>query len=248
MGKFRDLTGMRFGRLTVVRRAEDYISPSGKHRIRWLCDCDCGNSTTVLGENLGKTTYSCGCFNKERASARMKKFNTYDLSGKYGIGYTSKGEEFYFDLEDYDKIKKYYWYKNDQGYVLAYTQNKTLRMHKLFVEGQYIDHINSNTSDNRRSNLRVVNKSQNSMNRGLQSNNASGATGVYWHKQSSKWVAFIQINRKHIHLGSFENFEDAVKARKDGEEKYFGEFSYDNSQSYTINNERIDNYYEQKSD
>ena len=86
------------------------------------------------------------------------------------------------------------------------------------------------------------------MNRGLQSNNASGATGVYWHKQSSKWVAFIQNNRKHIHLGSFENFEDAVKARKDGEEKYFGEFSYDNSQSYTINNERIDNYYEQKSD
>lgn len=34
--------------------------------------------------------------------------NTYDLSGEYGIGYTTKGEEFWFDLEDYDKIKSIY--------------------------------------------------------------------------------------------------------------------------------------------
>ena len=40
-------------------------------------------------------------------SETFKKYNTYDLSGEYGIGYTSKGEEFYFDLDDYDKIKDY---------------------------------------------------------------------------------------------------------------------------------------------
>lgn len=122
MGRFKDLTGQRFGRLVVIKRVEDYVSSKGKHRTQWLCKCDCGNKKIVLGENLGKTTYSCGCFNKEVSSIRMRKFNAYDLSGEYGIGYTSKGEEFYFDLEDYDKIKDCYWYKNDQGYLLSYTK------------------------------------------------------------------------------------------------------------------------------
>ena len=41
MGNFKDLTGMKFGRLTVVKRGEDYITPKGKKIIRWLCECDC---------------------------------------------------------------------------------------------------------------------------------------------------------------------------------------------------------------
>ena len=235
MGKFRDLTGQRFGRLTVIRRAEDYVSPSGRHRAQWLCNCDCGNEIVVLGERLTREiTRSCGCLNRELASQRLKKINTYNLSGEYGIGYTAKGEKFYFDLEDYDKIKDYYWYKNDQGYLLAYTKNKTFRMHKMFIKGQYIDHINGKTFDNRKNNLRVASKSQNAMNKGLQDNNTSGVTGVYWHKQLSKWVAYITVDGQYIYLGSFNKFEEAVKARKEAEEKYFGEFSYDNSQSYAI--------------
>ena len=64
MGKFIDLTGQRFGRLTVLSRAEDYVSPKGKHVIRWLCRCDCGAITSVAGQNLTKkngSTKSCGC-------------------------------------------------------------------------------------------------------------------------------------------------------------------------------------------
>ncbi len=234
MGKFIDLTGQRFGRLTVIRRVEDHIQPSGKRIIMWRCSCDCGNETVVSGSNLRKEhVKSCGCFNKKIVSERMKKYNIYDLSGEYGVGYTVKNEEFYFDIEDYDKIKDYYWYKNDQGYLLAYTRNKTIRMHKLFVNGRYIDHINGNVFDNRKSNLRPATKSQNGMNRGLQINNTVGVTGVYWHKKNNKWVAYITINRKNIYIGSFSILEDAVKARKEAEEKYFGEFSYDNSQNYT---------------
>lgn len=235
MGKFKDLTGQRFDRLTVIRRAEDHVSPKGRRYVRWLCKCDCGNDVIVFSGNLGRShTMSCGCLNKEVASETMKKYNTYDLSGEYGIGYTEKGEKFYFDLEDYNKIKPFYWYKDDNGYLLAYTKNKTLRMHRLFVNSKYVDHINSNTSDNRKNNLRAATKSQNGMNRHLQSNNTSGVTGVYWHKQINKWVAYIMINRRYIYLGSFSSFEDAVKTRKEAEEKYFGEYSYDNSQSYNI--------------
>lgn len=236
MGKFKDLTGQKFGRLTVIERVEDHVSPKGRKYVRWECKCDCGNDIIVFGSNLGrKHTMSCGCLNKEVAYEKMKKYNTYDLSNSYGIGYTVKGEKFYFDLEDYDRIKDYYWYKNDEGYVLSYTKNGTLRMHKLFIDGQYIDHINGNTSDNRKSNLRVATKSQNGMNRDLQLNNTSGVTGVYWHKQLGKWVAYITINREYIYLGSFNEFDGAVKVRKEAEDKYFGEFSYDNSQNYIIN-------------
>lgn len=62
MGKFIDLTDKRFGKLKVVCRADDYISPKGYVAVNWLCECECGNTTVVRGCNLksGATT-SCGC-------------------------------------------------------------------------------------------------------------------------------------------------------------------------------------------
>lgn len=100
-----------------------------------------------------------------------------------------------------------------------------------------IDHKDGELSrkDNRKSNLRIATRSQNQMNKGKQKNNKSGVVGVGWHKTSGKWAAYIAVDNKQIHLGLFDNFEDAVKARKEAEDKYFGEFSYDNSQSYNIN-------------
>lgn len=66
MGKLIDLTGQRFGRLTVVERAENKMSPNGTQKACWLCQCECGNRTVVIGQELrnGKTT-SCGCFLRE---------------------------------------------------------------------------------------------------------------------------------------------------------------------------------------
>ena len=98
-----------------------------------------------------------------------------------------------------------------------------------------VDHINHNTFDNRKSRLRVATTSQNAMNRTKGSNNTSGVTGVVWVKNRNNWKAEIKINDETIYLGSYDKFEDAVKARKEAEDKYFGEWSYDNSQSYKIN-------------
>lgn len=68
------------------------------------------------------------------------------------------------------------------------------------------------------------------MNRQLAANNKTGVTGIFWHTKLAKWRATIQINNHQIFLGDYDNFDDAVKARKEAEEKYFGEWSYDNSQ------------------
>ena len=62
MSKFQDLTGKKFGKLSVISRAEDYIKPTGKKIIQWDCLCKCGNKTIVRGEYLKSGhTKSCGC-------------------------------------------------------------------------------------------------------------------------------------------------------------------------------------------
>lgn len=71
MSRFVDLTGQRFGRLTVVQRVEDYISPKGERKTVWLCCCDCGNTVPSMGCFLvsGKMK-SCGCLRNERIKAQ----------------------------------------------------------------------------------------------------------------------------------------------------------------------------------
>lgn len=66
MRKFTDLTGQKFGRLTVLERTDDYISPKGDRTIQWLCLCECGNKRKVQSSHLKDGhTKSCGCLNKD---------------------------------------------------------------------------------------------------------------------------------------------------------------------------------------
>ena len=231
---FKNLTGLKFGRLTVLEQAGNRIGKNGKSLIFWKCLCECGNIVEVYAGSLtnGLTT-SCGCLQKEKAKEnglKYKRKNIYDLTQKYGIGYLyDSNKKFYFDLEDYGKIKEYYWVINNKGYVITGgANNSNLLMHRLILnvlDDQEVDHINHNTNDNRKENLRIVTRSQNQMNASLRSNNTSGVTGVYFDNTYGYWVSKIQQDV----LGHFANFEDAVKVRKEAEEKYFGEYSYDES-------------------
>lgn len=228
----------RFGRLTTIQQLEPHVSKSKRKYRRWLCKCDCGNEKIVFEDNLkyNKTT-SCGCYKKEIASSmqtpefieyrskKLKKYNTYDLTGEYGVGYTSKGEEFYFDLEDYDKIKNHCWCISKNGYCCAKDceSKKVIYMHRLILSNcKYIDHINHKKYDNRKQNIRNVNPTENAMNK-------ENVIGVYYDNTKQKWKARIQLYHKVINLGSYDCFEDALLSRKQAEEKYFGKFSYDNS-------------------
>ena len=225
--------GEVYGRLTILKEVEPHIQPSGQKQRMVLVRCSCGSDPfEVMFSNLrnGATT-SCGCIRKEKTKEIHKKYNTYDLETyEYGVGYTTKGEEFYFDKDDYQKIKEYTWYLDKDGYVIAYESNtgKTIRFHRLVMncpEGMYVDHIFHKVTDNRKSQLRGVTCSQNNMNRGISKNNTSSVTGVSWHKARNKWKAYITINGKTKHLGFFINKEDAIQARLEAEKKYFGEFS-----------------------
>ncbi len=212
---FEDLTGKVYNKLTVIKRVEDKISKSGYNTICWLCKCSCdkGNEVVVRASDLkrGKVK-SCGC---------IRKVNNYNLKGEYGIGYTHKGEEFYFDLEDYIKIKDYCWLTDSDGYIITRHNNKNILLHRLIMnvtdKNVVVDHIYHKVYDNRKSQLRLATSHENSLN--------NKCKGVYWDNTYNKWIAQLTYNKKK-HSKGFHSYEEAREYRKYLEEKYFGEFAY----------------------
>ena len=97
--------------------------------------------------------------------------------------------------------------------------------------GMHIDHIDGNGTNNSPSNLRLATQSQNRQNSSKSSSNTSGVLGVSWNAKSQKWEARIKIHGRSLHLGLFEEFNDAVIARKSAEVKHFGEYSFDASRN-----------------
>ena len=222
------LIGQKFGNLTV----ESFYGYNKYKCILYNCKCDCGKSCIVSYTDLttGRKD-NCGCKTKEKMRKAKEKFNKYDLSHECGIGWTTNNNNiFYFDLEDYDKIKNYCWIEHD-GYLEANPKNgkKTnLKFHRLILKAkgynEKVDHINHNTLDNRKSNLRICTNQQNSFNHKVHSNSSTGYSGITYIKERNKYRARIFINKKGIHLGYFENLEDAIQARRNAEKIYFKEY------------------------
>jgi hypothetical protein len=224
-----NLAGRKFGRLTVKQKY-DVI---GKGETRWLCDCDCGNKNVPIsrGSLISGNTKSCGCFQKEMVYITKKKYNEYDLSGEYGVGYTSNtNKEFYFDLEDYDLIKEYCWYENDSGYIVSrMSGGKNIRQHRLILKildkGEtIIDHINTIKHDNRKANLRFANKQTNGINRKCNKNNKLGVKGI--HEKNGKYYPKVMKDGKSYYIGTFNNLKDAIEAHFNKSKELFGEFAF----------------------
>ena len=227
-----DFVDKKFGRLTVISKSNK--RKGERKKIMWYCKCDCGNYVDILGESLsGGTTKSCGCIYKETRHEIMKSYNEYDLTSKeYGIGYCKNGSEFYFDKEDYDKIKKYCW-NYDGRYVNTHNidaiknnyTTKIIRLHRLVLgvedrEEIEIDHINTIRYDCRKENLRKATTSQNSFNKECNCATLENPVGIY--KLGEKFSVYIQGNK----IGTYDNFEEAFKIRKQKEFENYGEFGY----------------------
>lgn len=141
-------------------------------------------------------------------------------------------EKCLIDLEDIELIKNIKWHKSELQKSTHYciSNNKQWkRIHRLILgisdPNIFIDHINHNGLDNRKSNLRICNNSQNLCNCSIPKNNKSGCKGVYWSNERQKWCAQITIKNKTKSLGRYTNYEDAVKARNEAALKYYGEFA-----------------------
>ncbi len=252
--------GNSYGDWKIIKKGNSKLVGNGKNKKvkknTWVCQCNCGYCNQeireVLENNL-KNGKSNGCGVKSKYNnKRNKKYNTYDLSGDYGIGYASKGEEFYFDLEDYDKIKDYCWHKHKDGYLRTSAgkdeNNKHILIlqHRLILDileyeeyGLEVDHKNRIPHDNRKNNLIIVSHNKNMKNYGVYKNNTSGIIGVSYSEPEGNWKTYIQFNNKRLNLGSFPKKEDAIIARLTREKELYNSINKKPPQLNLITKYRI---------
>ena len=138
------------------------------------------------------------------------------------------------DIEDYEKVSKYIWTitKGNSGFYcqayLSREHKKVIKLHRFLMgepQNKTIDHINHNTLDNRKCNLRICETFENNRNKIKRKDSFSIFKGVTYDKKKNLYRARISIHRKRIHLGRFKNETDAAIAYNEAAKKYFGEFA-----------------------
>ena len=139
-------------------------------------------------------------------------------------------QEILLDDEDYERLQKDFdnmkWCVSkcrNSLYAQKRFNKKIVHLHRYIMNfpNGIVDHINHNTLDNRKENLRVVSNADNLRNGNIRVNNKTGVNGVYFRKDRNKYVARIKVNYKDINLGHFDTLEEAKKVRKEAELKYW---------------------------
>lgn len=139
----------------------------------------------------------------------------------------STGEYALIDEEDLKRVSKYFWQQHNWGYPRGIVEGKRQYMHRVVMnapEGTTIDHINGNTLDNRKCNLRFCTMTQNSINSKLNPRNKSGFRGVWWDEKRQKYEAYLRVDKKKKHLGRYSTIEAAARAYMIEAVKHYGEF------------------------
>jgi hypothetical protein len=138
------------------------------------------------------------------------------------------------DDKDYQRVSQFNWSAMrtrktvyaQHAVKIAKNKWKIELMHRFILgitdSAIQVDHEDRNGLHNWRKNLRIATHSQNMMNRGRQSNNTSGETGVRW--TQNRWRAEIKVNGKVKHLGQFISKAQAIRARREAAIKIHGEF------------------------
>lgn len=228
------------------------LSKKQVYRTRHGMSVYCSEECSLAKRGRSKVNISeipckhCGIyFMPTRAQYRLYKSNNFTSSsycsdkcrytreyehkdmGSYMIVFVG-GKEVLLDKDIYEKYYKtlYLHRKKDYISVRVFTGKKEAlaRLIMNVKDSQKsIDHINGNTLDNRRENLRVVTHQENMMNKSDYKNNSSGVKGVNKNSQGL-WVARIQVGGKRIFLGSSTDKDKMIKLRLEAEREYFGKY------------------------
>lgn len=205
-----DIKGLRFGRLVAV--SLDF----SKSRKAYLCKCDCGNKKVIMRQSLiNGCTSSCGCIKKKYNHPKGYNTKTYKLwhtmirrchnkKSKDYKRYSSKG---IIVCDRWQGLNGFVNFISDMG-------ERTSDLHSI----DRIDNDGIYTPEN----CRWATKEVQSRNQRIYVNNKTGVKGVSWDEKGKRWISSIYNNKKAISLGRYTVFKDAVEARLDAEEKYWG--------------------------
>lgn len=223
-----DLRGEIFGNLKVIEPGNGKIYGSYRYTT-WVCQCQCGRKIEVTTNNLRSgNTKSCGC-TKDRA----RKTNPYQIINGYVQVTLSDSQTMLCDIDIWEKVKDMRWTVNRQGYVQTTTRegrekSRAVLFHSFVLKcdnTHVIDHINRNKLDNRKCNLRLATRAENSIN-SLSTHSSTGARGVYVDKRKKrKYIAYLSTNGKNHRIGSFFTLAEAKEARENAVVKKYGEYA-----------------------
>lgn len=232
----KELSNTYIGELYVVDRNYEEQEIRKSSKPYWNCICSCGKhvikSSNYLNSNTNKYPKSCGHVAEGvKHMTKNGKTNKYEFYDEVGIGYTHDNRIFIFDKEDFEKIKRYCWRIDSNGYVVANSKdgtNKIVWLHRIIMDvtdhNLYVDHKDWNTFYNRKENLRIATKTENNINIHRKKNNTSGYTGVT-KNNSGNWLARISKNGIRYNLGTYKSFLEAVEIRHKAELLFHNEWS-----------------------
>jgi hypothetical protein len=142
------------------------------------------------------------------------------------------GYKVLIDDKDYDLVKDYKWYVyiNKSGYkrIIAKKKNKNISFARTIMIpnlNEEVDHINHNTLDNRRCNLRICTHQENCYNLKTRKDNSLGVKGLWFNKKTNKYVAVIRTNGKKVFQKYFNNISDAKREYDKKAKEIFKEFA-----------------------
>lgn len=210
----KDLTGNRYGKLTVIRS----IGKSKKGSYLWECFCECGNKTVTRVDSLKNGhTKSCG----------KCPTNAFYQENDYMVGLTSNGERFIFDIDDFELVSKHNWAIGGRGYLSSRINGKSIKMHRLIMgfPNYQLDHRDTLKTNNRRNNLRRCTQTENNYNKEKFRGFTSRFKGVSWKQQIKKWCSRISHNKNQIYLGVFNSEIEAALAYNEAALRLHGEFA-----------------------
>jgi len=110
------------------------------------------------------------------------------------------------------------WFLGSRGYARTtrkpheYLHHLVIKRMGLIITDE-VDHIDRNTCNSKRTNLRLATSSEQKVNQRLRSSNTTGHKCIYWHTQRQKWYVHVQRNKKVVHVGLFATIEEAIRAR-----------------------------------
>lgn len=146
----------------------------------------------------------------------------------------TQGKVTLVDDEDFEYLNQWKWHAMADDYTFyvgrkeGWPIQKTIRMHRVITNapgGMFVDHINGNGLDNRRSNLRLCTVAENNRNIKGNHRNTTGYKGVTWHKRDHVFIAQIRVNGKLFQVGRFSNALEAAKAYDKVAKEYHGDFA-----------------------